>query len=93
MSVVDTPAIEVNLPVVNVGDVAVGPLVVVPGATEGPEVGDSDRADVPSVCVPGWVCNVDAVVNWLVDKEDFPKVLTVDCEGTPVVDTSVSVDG
>ena len=78
---------------VNVGDVAVGALVVAPGAIEGPEVDNSDRADVPSVCVPGWVCDIDAVVNWLVDKEDFPKVLPLVCKGTPVVDTSVSVDG
>ena len=48
---------------VNVGDVAVGALVVAPGAIEGPEVDNSDRADVPSVCVPGWVCDIDAVVN------------------------------
>ena len=78
---------------VNVGDVAVGPLVVAPGATEGPEVDNSDRADVPSVCVPSWDCNIDAVVNGLADKEDFPMALLVDCEGTPVVATSVSVDG
>ena len=39
-------------------NVAVGPSVLVPGATDGPEIVDPDSADVPSVGAFGWVCGL-----------------------------------